>query len=245
MQFANILLVGASFLGAALAQSTIAFTTLPSAVQAGVPFTLKWAGGQDDNGPSTNLQYVATIAPSVKGNSFTWTPSSSLPNGEYALQISQGVDEVNYSGMFSLSGGSTAAASTTAASSASSSAAATSAASLLPIVVPSRNGTSSPSNSTSNSTVPTTTLLPGTGVVASGGSSAATGTALQRNTTLSKATLTGTKTTSTGPASTTAAATTAGGSTGSSTPKPTSAAIQVGSPIALILSVFAAVVYLG
>jgi len=51
MQFATIFLLGASFIGAALAQSQIAFTTLPSAVQAGVPFTLKWGGGQPDVSP--------------------------------------------------------------------------------------------------------------------------------------------------------------------------------------------------
>ena len=48
MQFATSFLLGASFIGAVLAQSQIAFTTLPSAVQAGVPFTLKWGGGQPD-----------------------------------------------------------------------------------------------------------------------------------------------------------------------------------------------------
>lgn len=45
MLFAKALAIGASFVAAALAQSKISFTTLPTAVEAGVPTTLKWIGG--------------------------------------------------------------------------------------------------------------------------------------------------------------------------------------------------------
>ena len=45
MHFSKALLVGASFVVAALAQSKIAFTQVPAAVTAGTATTLRWSGG--------------------------------------------------------------------------------------------------------------------------------------------------------------------------------------------------------
>lgn len=58
MQFASILLLGASFIGATLAQAKIAFTTLPSAVVAGQSTTLRWAGGNPNVSLSPNVSRI-------------------------------------------------------------------------------------------------------------------------------------------------------------------------------------------
>ncbi|KAL9121099.1 MAG: hypothetical protein Q9187_002349 [Circinaria calcarea] len=82
------LIISASFVVAALAQSPIGFTQTPSdTVTAGVSTTLEWTGGN------------------AQGTSFDWTPSSSLANGDdYSLEISQGTD-VSVSGSFAISSG--------------------------------------------------------------------------------------------------------------------------------------------
>ncbi len=319
MQFATSFLLGASFIGAALAQSQIAFTTLPSAVQAGVPFTLKWGGGQ----PNVSLQMLQRITTTSQltrmlsatrdsdaqkrhirkspirrhdrrytshhdssslrnrsfarpahtslgratGTSYDWTPSKSLTDGQYALEIAQGLDSINYSGQFTLSGGlpatgviSSSASSSTMSSSTISSSTSSSASSgitpIVPIPVPvpqggSNNTLVTTTTSAGNATVSITTQLPGTGVFASGasgaGGSIATGTVMDRNTTMSSATLKSTSASSTGPSSTSAGTTTGASTSSTQRPSstPTGAAMRLGSPIALILGVFAAVVYLG
>ena len=59
MHFSKALLVGASFVVAAVAQSRIAFTETPSAVTAGTATTLRWAGG--DPSSVSNSNYMALI----------------------------------------------------------------------------------------------------------------------------------------------------------------------------------------
>ncbi|MCJ1378411.1 hypothetical protein MMC17_001509 [Xylographa soralifera] len=184
MRFASALLLGASIIVTAVAQNTtlIAFTTLPGAtVQAGVPVQLAWSGGDGvspvtitlKQGPQTDLATVAIITGDATGNSYTWTPSSSLPNAnDYALQISQGIDDINYTGTFSLTGGST--------STSMSSSSSTSSMSVTTAVIiagPSGNAT------IINPTVFTTTLA---GTAASSGG---TGIPMSRNTTFATASL--------------------------------------------------------
>ena len=65
MQFAKLLAIGSSFVVATLAQSRIAFTTLPGSVQAGVPTVLRWTGGEPD---SVSLQSRRTIAIPLTGD---------------------------------------------------------------------------------------------------------------------------------------------------------------------------------
>jgi hypothetical protein len=57
---------------------------------------------------------IKSLTGNATGTTYTWTPSSSLSSGDnYALQITQGINDVNYSGQFTIVGGS----STTAANS--------------------------------------------------------------------------------------------------------------------------------
>ncbi|MCJ1474299.1 Ferredoxin-fold anticodon-binding domain-containing protein 1 [Lambiella insularis] len=250
MPFSRTLLFGALLFAAAVAQNftPIAFTTLPGAsVQACVPVQLAWSGGDGSSdvtitlkqGPATNLASVAIITGTATGNNYTWTPDSTLPDAtDYALQISQGVDDINYSGTFALTGGSSstscgAANSTTTSSMSSSST--TSGVTAIIVAGPTGNAT------IVNPTLFTTTLS-GTAV-----SSGGTGIPMSRNTTLSSAALsskaTGTGATTTGAGATTttgAGASTATGTAGSTSPSasPTSAADSkgvAGSSLALVL----------
>ncbi len=181
---------------------------------------------------------------SASGNSYTWTPSKSLPSGEnYALKITQGTSAVNYSGLFSLSGGSASSSS----SSSSASSTDSSSMSVTPVVPVPLPSTQNSTTTTMPSYNATTTAIVGTGIVGTGigaSASAGTGIPMSRNTTMSMATLTSTATTS-------SSATTSGGSTsGSKAPsasptKAPSSAAGLGSPLAFVLSAFIAVVYLG
>ncbi|KAL9601399.1 MAG: hypothetical protein Q9219_002575 [cf. Caloplaca sp. 3 TL-2023] len=207
-------------------------------------------------GDSNNLQTVSLITGSATGKSFTWNVPRDLPNGDdYALQINQGVDDVNYSGRFTLSGGSTASITSPTAATASSTltSAGTSASAIIQSAINSQNSSITTTVALGNAT--TTTLggafgtgAVGSGAVGSGASGAATGTTMLRNTTMSRPTL---RSTSSVAETTSAATTTTGeeaGSTSSSTGAPSSGAMDAASfasPLALIFSAIAAMVYLG
>ncbi|KAK2030874.1 hypothetical protein LX32DRAFT_637749 [Colletotrichum zoysiae] len=132
--FTSVLVAGF----AALAQA-VQLTNSNFDIEAGKPFTITWSDAQGPvtltlkNGPSTNLVTVQSIASGQSGTSFVWTPSTTLPSDQYAIEISDGTGPPNYSEQFSLATDVTASASasasaTTAASSAASSAASTTAA---------------------------------------------------------------------------------------------------------------------
>jgi len=108
------LFAAAAFVACAVAQTgTLQFTTLPSNVEVGKPVPIKWSGGDGSpvtitlkKGTPKDLKTVAVLSGGVKGDSFTWTPSEDLESGDdYALQISQGVNTINYTGQFSVKGG--------------------------------------------------------------------------------------------------------------------------------------------
>ncbi|MCJ1448999.1 MAG: hypothetical protein MMC23_009518 [Stictis urceolatum] len=252
MQFSSILIAAVSL---ALAQAKIAFTTLPSAVEAGKPTTLKWTGGDNGEpvtitlrkGLSSNLQTIAILTSDAKGNSYTWTPSKSLANADdYALQISQGVDDSNYTGEISLSGGSSAAASSYSVSSAAStSASASSSASATSetTVIVSANSTTSRSH---------TVYMTGTAPIVTGPASASgTGINVSRNTTFSSATptrsssgglvatTTSAATTTSGSGSGSGSSTTSGAASSSSSGAASRLDLQVGAGFAAILGLAA------
>ncbi|KAL2003920.1 hypothetical protein VTN02DRAFT_1616 [Thermoascus thermophilus] len=120
MHLFTSLLASAALLTSVLAQG-IVFTEWPSDVKAGESVTLKWAGGTDRpaiislrKGPAENLDHVRVLTTDAKDGSFEWTAPSDLPDGpDYTFQIFQG-GEVNYSGRFSVSGGSASISSATA-----------------------------------------------------------------------------------------------------------------------------------
>ncbi|QDS72987.1 hypothetical protein FKW77_008869 [Venturia effusa] len=216
----------AVFAAAAIAQSTnLQFTSFPpTTVTAGTPITLTWIGGDSaapvtitlKQGLSSDLKDVGVLTTSASGGSYTWTPDTTLPNGaDYALAIAQG-SVINYTGQFSVTGGSTAVATP-----ASSSAAA------LSVSSASTNGsiTSAPAAlsttaSSSNETVSSASL-------SSNDSSAST---------------TGSSTLRT--SSSTRAATSSGSTASSSSVPATGGASGLQSPIALFFGVVAAMLYL-
>ncbi|KZL70179.1 extracellular matrix protein [Colletotrichum tofieldiae] len=116
--FTSVLVAGF----AALAQA-VQLTNSNFDVQAGEPFTITWSDAQGPvtltlkNGPSTNLATVQTITSGQTGTSFTWTPSSTLPSDQYAIEISDGSGTPNYSGQFTLTTDVTASASVSSAAS--------------------------------------------------------------------------------------------------------------------------------
>jgi len=82
-----------------------------SDITAGTPFTITWSGATSSitlllkNGPPTNLVTVSIIGSDLSGNSYSWTPSSSLVNDIYAIEIDAPGEDPNYSKMFPLNGG--------------------------------------------------------------------------------------------------------------------------------------------
>lgn len=115
MQFFKALLFGSAALVSLVAaqDEPLALTVVPESVEAGQPVTIEYSG--DPNVPTTltlrkgdpnDLDTVETITTSGTGGTITWTPSESLESGEdYALEISQGEDQVNYSGQIVVTGG--------------------------------------------------------------------------------------------------------------------------------------------
>ncbi|KAL8746419.1 MAG: hypothetical protein Q9190_001556 [Brigantiaea leucoxantha] len=190
------------------------------------------------------------------GNSYTWTPKKSLTNGDnYALKISQGIEPDNYSGMFSVTGGS----GSSSPGGGSTSATVTSSSSSLPLttqsaIAPTTNVTVTTAVVPKNAT--TATVPIGTGPVGTGASGVSgTGIPITRNQTLSRPTLSSTSSSS---SSTAAATTTGGGGSGATTgttgggaaATPSSGAIVLdtaglGSPLALIFTAIVALFYLG
>ncbi|OAX83073.1 hypothetical protein ACJ72_02577 [Emergomyces africanus] len=120
MHMFRSLLAGALLVAAAVAED-ISFTSFPEDVQAGKPLSITWRGGSEDEpvtislfrGLSTDLKDVKTLTTTGADGTFTWTPESTIVNGDdYALQISQG-DDINYTNQFKISGGSAQSASAT------------------------------------------------------------------------------------------------------------------------------------
>ncbi|KAI4259681.1 MAG: hypothetical protein LQ352_000614 [Teloschistes flavicans] len=215
------------------------------------------------------------LAGSATGHSAIWHVPKNIQNrNDYTYYIVQGLtptpDTSNYSGRFGAIGG----VASSDASSPSTPATSTSAGSAGGVVVGGAGSPTSASagtqtaiasmNASVTTTVAsgnaTTTTVPlggaaGTGAVgsgASGASGAATGTAMVRNTTMSMATLSATSSSSSAAATTGGGSSTSSGSGGSSTGAPSSGGVSVmmdaasfASPLALVLSAFAAVVYLG
>ncbi|OKL58603.1 hypothetical protein UA08_06101 [Talaromyces atroroseus] len=106
------LILGAALLASALADP-ISFSEWPTSLTAGQSVTLKWVGGSDApatitlrKGASTDLHDVQVLTNDATNGEFSWTPPADLQNSnDYAFQINQG-DEVNYTGLLPLSGGS-------------------------------------------------------------------------------------------------------------------------------------------
>ncbi|EFR02152.1 extracellular matrix protein [Nannizzia gypsea CBS 118893] len=191
MQLFKTLLAGAALI-AAVAAEKLAFTSFPSGLTAGQPFTVTWTGGNADlpvtitlrHGPSDDLKDVSILTSSATGGSYTFTPSTSLVSGtDYALQISQG-SEINYTGLFTITGGHGTPSSTPATTTASSS---SSGEPTKPVTKPAVTSTSQASMSMTNSANHTTMVTKTSTGTASMGTATTTS---HRNTTMSSPTLT-------------------------------------------------------
>ncbi|KAH7088314.1 hypothetical protein FB567DRAFT_335789 [Paraphoma chrysanthemicola] len=103
-----LLLVGTAVLGAEINAYPI------NGVDAGKTYTITYSPGGNTpttfilrKGFSTGLATVGTLTTSATGGTFQWTVSSSLVSGsDYALEIRQGSDTPNFSGLFSVRGSS-------------------------------------------------------------------------------------------------------------------------------------------
>ncbi|OQO06300.1 hypothetical protein B0A48_08889 [Cryoendolithus antarcticus] len=225
MFFSNAVILSAIATLAAAQSSVLTFTHVPNPITDGQAQAITYATN-DTAGPvtiilrkgdSTNLQTVQTLTSSAIGGQYVWTPSENLPNGvDYALQITQGT-QTNYFGPFSIQG-------------------ASSSASIV-------GYGSSSSRMSASSNVTTTTAI----AVIPGTISAGTGTALPRNTTMTMASLTSSA--SSTPATVSATSTSSGAgfqsATGSASASASgnagSASFQVGSSMALLGAIAAAV----
>ncbi|TQS36566.1 hypothetical protein Golomagni_02978 [Golovinomyces magnicellulatus] len=104
MFFSRLALFSAVF---AIAESAKLTNTAESfnGVTAGKPLTITWAEASGPvtlllkAGPSTNLRTVSTLASGQTGNSFVWTPETTLPSDTYAIQIND-ASGINYSMQF-------------------------------------------------------------------------------------------------------------------------------------------------
>ncbi|ETN37389.1 uncharacterized protein HMPREF1541_08380 [Cyphellophora europaea CBS 101466] len=163
MMLTRFVLASASLLSLALAQTKIAFTSLPAALEAGDTYNITWGGGNGDpvtltlrKGSASDLKTIETIADGVTGTSYSWEVDEDLEDADdYALQITQGQGDVNYSGLFTISGGS-GSSSSSSSSSATSTSMDNSTSTTSGESSSTTNGTSS-STSTSNSTESSTT----------------------------------------------------------------------------------------
>ncbi|KAI4145319.1 MAG: hypothetical protein LQ340_006328 [Diploschistes diacapsis] len=214
--FGKMLAVAAcAFAALAQAQNALQFTQTPANAQVGQSSTISWTGGNGGHvtltlrqGPDpNNLATIAIITGDASGNSYTWTPSSSIPPAtDYALEISQGEDTTNYSGFFSVLGGQAAVSTTIVAVGGSTT---------IPITTIAPSTTAAANVTTATTKVSVTAILTGTA------SSAGTGTALHHNTTFYSQTLTAAST-ATGLSAGSVTAT--GSGAGSSTPASSSSA---------------------
>ncbi|EON64295.1 hypothetical protein W97_03526 [Coniosporium apollinis CBS 100218] len=249
MRFFQAILAASAFVGSALAQTNLALTSVPSEVVAGNTYTITYTAPDLDQpvtitlrkGDPNNLNTIGELTSDATGGSYTWIPSTSLADGEdYALQITQD-NQINYSGLISLSGGNSAAVSSASSASASSSsvlAAITSSASVasqvssIESVIASLNSTLA---AITNATMTTPVVAP-TGNL----------TSMARNTTMATATLTSTRSASSGAVTSRATlSASATESSGVAVPSGNAAAgLGYASPFALIFGAVAAMAYL-
>ncbi|KAK5079816.1 hypothetical protein LTR70_003985 [Exophiala xenobiotica] len=223
------LLAAAPLLALAVAQN-IAFTSTPALVEAGESYNITWGGGDDTGvtvtlrrGNPQDLTTIDTIADNVIANYYVWEAPESLESGDdYALQITQGQSDINYSGLFSVEGGSSS--------------------SSTPTVTGGASDNRTTSTAPGNSTMSMTSMASASG----------TGTAMSRNSTFSTAALTSSSSsasksssntatfgdmTSTGSSSSQTASSSADATSAPSNDAPT----RTGSSAALILGIVAAV----
>lgn len=113
MLFTRLAVTSAALFAVALAQTKVAFTSVPAVVRAGDSYNITWGGGNGDpvsltlrKGNPDDLETIEVLADNVRGNSYEWTVDEDLDTAsDYALQIVQGLNNINYSGQFSVSGG--------------------------------------------------------------------------------------------------------------------------------------------
>lgn len=232
----RIVLFGAFAVLASAQSSVLTFLHVPDPITDGQPQAITYATNDTVNpvsiilrqGPSGNLQTVQTLTTNANNGQYIWTPCKALPDGSnYALEITQG-NQVNYFGPFSVQGASEGTCPGISSSSSSSMSASSSGG--VGGVAP------GPNHSMTSSSNATTTM-------SNVGSSIGTGVPMHRNTTMSSATLSGSRT---HPATNTASMTGTGqpsfSSPAGSSPSSGGAAPDFGqSPLAFILGAVAVV----
>ncbi|KAH7060789.1 hypothetical protein B0J12DRAFT_344140 [Macrophomina phaseolina] len=254
MRFFHAFVGTVALISSAVAQS-VSFTNVPTSVEAGRTYVIEYnaPAGQSVSiilrkGNPDDLDTITTLTSDSTGGSFSWTvPSNLESDNDYAFEI-RGAGGDNFSGQFSLSGGSgstTSSSSASATSSASASASASTSASASASSSESSTITASASLSSAASSLSSlisaanSTLASLTSINATITSSNATATPSSNSTTTLR--------TSTATSTATESSRTGGSATASSTGgAPTSGASMpnMASPVALILGAVAAIVFL-
>ncbi|KAI1307830.1 Ser-Thr-rich glycosyl-phosphatidyl-inositol-anchored membrane family-domain-containing protein [Xylaria venustula] len=194
-------LVLAALLGLASAKVELTNSNFDD-IKAGSTFKITWDDAEGPvtltlkDGPEGDLKDVQTIAAGVGGTSFQWPVDAALPEGKYAIEISDGSD-VNYSEMFTIDSTVTASATSSSASVTSTTATPSSTSTTVTSTSSSAESSSTESSSTeSTSTKSSSSSAKST----SSESSTATSSSASASTTLASSTVT--RTTSSAPTST-------------------------------------------
>jgi hypothetical protein len=82
--------LGILFFAFAIAQTKVAFTSVPAVVVAGHSYNITWGGGDGSpvtitlrKGDPANLDTIGTIAEGITGSFYQWTVSPSLEGASY------------------------------------------------------------------------------------------------------------------------------------------------------------------
>ncbi|EKG22147.1 Cell wall beta-glucan synthesis [Macrophomina phaseolina MS6] len=252
MRFFHAFVGTVALISSAVAQS-VSFTNVPTSVEAGRTYVIEYnaPAGQSVSiilrkGNPDDLDTITTLTSDSTGGSFSWTvPSNLESDNDYAFEI-RGAGGDNFSGQFSLSGGSgsttsssSASATSSASASASTSASASASSSESSTITASASLSSAASSLSSLISAANSTLASLTSINATITSSNATATPSSNSTTTLR--------TSTATSTATESSRTGGSATASSTGgAPTSGASMpnMASPVALILGAVAAIVFL-
>ncbi|KEF59468.1 uncharacterized protein A1O9_04312 [Exophiala aquamarina CBS 119918] len=113
MLLSKALFASASLITGALAQTRIAFQSVPAVAVTGQTYNVTWGGGDGTavtitlrKGNPDDLSTIGILGEGITKDFFDWEVARTLtPDDDYALQITQGQDEINYSGLFSIVAG--------------------------------------------------------------------------------------------------------------------------------------------
>jgi hypothetical protein len=88
MLFTRLALASTALFSVALAQATVAFTSVPAIAEAGETYNITWGGGNGDpvtltlrKGDPNDLDTIAILADGLTGDSYEWKVDEDLEDG--------------------------------------------------------------------------------------------------------------------------------------------------------------------